>query len=114
MTKKSFPDYYTMEVGEELSHSGEYGKSMLLTDTEGSCIYYCSLLVTKAITKTFSPLQHLTQRYVDSWKDGTQQAFFSKFWSSMQKGDALYLVRDSTKRLFENALGHDKKPSDKK
>jgi hypothetical protein len=32
----------------------------------------------------------------------------------MQKGDAIYLVRDSTKRLFENALGHDKKPSDKK
>ncbi|KAK4509637.1 uncharacterized protein ATC70_006939 [Mucor velutinosus] len=94
MTKKSFPDYYTMEVGDELSHSGEY--------------------VTKAVTKTFSPLQHLTQRYVDSWKDGSQQAFFSKFWSSMQKGDALYLVRDSTKRLFENALGHDKKPSDKK
>ncbi|KAG2202447.1 hypothetical protein INT46_002242 [Mucor plumbeus] len=92
--KKSFPDYYTMEVGEKLSHSGEY--------------------VTKSITKTFSPLQHLTQRYVDSWKDGSQQAFFSKFWSSMQKGDAIYLVRDSTKRLFENALGHDKKPSDKK
>ncbi|CEP13838.1 hypothetical protein [Parasitella parasitica] len=94
ITKKSFPEYYTMEVGEELSHSGEY--------------------VAAAVTKTFSPLQHLTQRYVDSWKDGSQQAFFSKFWSSMQKGDALYLVRDSTKRLFENALGHDKKPSDKK
>ncbi|KAI8643626.1 hypothetical protein BD408DRAFT_385278 [Parasitella parasitica] len=93
-SKKSFPDYYTMEVGEELSHSGEY--------------------VTTAVTKTFSPLQHLTQRYIDSWKDGSQQAFFYKFWSSMQKGDALYLVRDSTKKLFENALGHDKKPSDKK
>lgn len=26
MTKKSFTDYYTMEIGEELSHSGEYGK----------------------------------------------------------------------------------------
>lgn len=72
------------------------------------------LLVTNAITRTISPLQHLTQKYVDSWKDGSQQAFFSKFWSSMQKGDAFYLVKDSTKRLIENALGHDKKPSDKK
>ncbi|KAI8384094.1 hypothetical protein BD560DRAFT_443937 [Blakeslea trispora] len=93
-TKKSFPDYYTMELGQELSNSGEH--------------------VTKAIQKTFGPLQRLTERYVNSWKDGSQQAFFSKFWSSIQKGDAFYLVKDSTKRLFENALGHDKKPSDKK
>lgn len=71
-------------------------------------------IVTKAVNKTFSPLQHLSQRYIDSWKNGNQQAFFSKFWSSVQKGDAFYLVKDSTKRLIENALGHDKKPSDKK
>ncbi|OBZ91737.1 hypothetical protein A0J61_00229 [Choanephora cucurbitarum] len=94
VTQKSFSDYYTMELGEELSHSGEH--------------------VTKAIQRTFGPLQRLTERYVNSWRDGSQQAFFSKFWSSLQKGDAFYLVKDSTKRLFENALGHDKKPSDKK
>ncbi|KAG2206875.1 hypothetical protein INT47_007632 [Mucor saturninus] len=94
ITKKTFSDYYTMELGDELGHSGEY--------------------VTKAVKRTFSPLQHLTQRYMDSWKDGNQQAFFSKFWSSAQKGDAFYLVLDSTKRLIENTLGHDKKPSDKK
>lgn len=70
--------------------------------------------MTKTVKKTFSPLQHLTQRYVDSWKDGNQQAFFTKFWSSAQKGDAFYLVLDSTKRLIENTLGHNKKPSDKK
>jgi hypothetical protein len=70
--------------------------------------------VAHSIAKTFSPLQHLTQKYIDSWTDGSQQAFFSKFWSSMQKGDAFYLVKDSTKRLIENALGHDKKPSNKK
>ncbi|KAI8377165.1 hypothetical protein EDC96DRAFT_435836 [Choanephora cucurbitarum] len=94
VTQKSFSDYYTMELGEELSHSSEH--------------------VTKAIQRTFGPLQRLTERYVNSWRDGVQQAFFSKFWSSLQKGDAFYLVKDSTKRLFENALGHDKKPSDKK
>lgn len=68
--------------------------------------------MTRAVKKSFSPLQHLTQRYLDSWKDGNQQAFFSNFWSSVQKGDAFYLVKDSTKRLIENALGHDK--NDKK
>jgi hypothetical protein len=25
MSKKSFPDYYTMELGHQLDHSGEYG-----------------------------------------------------------------------------------------
>ncbi|CAO3610516.1 unnamed protein product [Mucor hiemalis] len=94
ISSKSLPDYYTLELGEELSHSGEY--------------------VTKAVNKTFSPLQHLSQRYIESWKNGNQQAFFSKFWTSVQKGDAFHLVKDSTKRLIENALGHDKKPSDKK
>ncbi|KAI9483012.1 MAG: hypothetical protein EXX96DRAFT_556519 [Benjaminiella poitrasii] len=94
ISKKSHLDYYTAELGEELDYSGEY--------------------VSNAIQRTFSPLQHLAQRYINSWKDGSQQAFFSKLWSSMQKGDAFYLVRDSTKRLIENTLNHDKKPSDKK
>lgn len=67
------------------------------------------IIATKLAKKTFGPLQHLTQKYIDSWKDGNQQAFFSKFWTSAQNGDAFYLVLDSTKRLFENALGHDKK-----
>ncbi|KAI7907808.1 uncharacterized protein BX663DRAFT_424664 [Cokeromyces recurvatus] len=94
MTKKNHPDYYRMELGEELSRSGEY--------------------ISKAIQRTFTPLQHFTQRYISSWKDGSQQAFFSKLWSSMQKGDAFYLVKESTKRLIENAMDHDKKPNDKK
>lgn len=51
---------------------------------------------------------------MDSWKDGRQQAFFSKFWNSIQKGDAFYLVRDISRKLIDNAIGHDKKPSDKK
>lgn len=71
------------------------------------------LIVSRVIKKTFSPLQHMSQRYIDSWKDGTQQAFFTKFWTRLERGDAFYLVKDCTKRLIENML-EDKKPSDKK
>lgn len=69
--------------------------------------------MTRIISKTFSPLQHLTQRYIESWKDGTQQRFFMSFWTRLERGDAFYLVRDYTKRLIDNAL-EDKKPSNKK
>jgi hypothetical protein len=54
----------------------------------------------------------LTTKYIDSWKDGHQQAFFTKFCSSVQRGDAFYLVKKGTKKLIENVLGHDK--NDKK
>lgn len=69
--------------------------------------------VSRVIHKVFGPLQHLSQRYIDSWNNGTQQAFFHKFWTRLERGDAFYLVRDCTKRLIENVL-EDKKPSDKK
>ncbi|RCH89765.1 hypothetical protein CU098_009451 [Rhizopus stolonifer] len=91
--KKESSDYYNINIGKETSHSGEH--------------------VSRVIKKTFSPLQHMSQRYIDSWKDGTQQAFFTKFWTRLERGDAFYLVKDCTKRLIENML-EDKKPSDKK
>ncbi|EIE87139.1 hypothetical protein G6F46_008312 [Rhizopus delemar] len=93
MSKKDYPDYYTVDLEKEISRSGEH--------------------VTRIISKTFSPLQHLTQRYIESWKDGTQQRFFMSFWTRLERGDAFYLVRDYTKRLIDNAL-EDKKPSNKK
>ncbi|CAO3671220.1 hypothetical protein G6F70_007168 [Rhizopus microsporus] len=93
LTKKDYPDYYTIDLGEETKHSSEH--------------------VSRVIHKAFGPLQHLSQRYIDSWNNGTQQAFFHKFWTRLERGDAFYLVRDCTKRLIENVL-EDKKPSDKK
>ncbi|KAI9279288.1 hypothetical protein BY458DRAFT_431827 [Sporodiniella umbellata] len=87
------PDYYNIDLGKEIDRSGEHA--------------------TKLIHKTLRPLQNMSQLYIDSWKDGTQQAFFSKFWTRLQRGDAFYLVKDCTKRLLENVL-EDKKPSDKK
>lgn len=112
MKKKNISDYYTMELGEELSNSGQHGSLFfffLLGYMSSYILITFYIIATKLAKKTFGPLQHLTQKYIDSWKDGNQQAFFSKFWTSAQNGDAFYLVLDSTKRLFENALGHDKK-----
>ncbi|KAI9266446.1 hypothetical protein BDA99DRAFT_505664 [Phascolomyces articulosus] len=90
--KKSHPDYYTIELGESFSGSGDDAK--------------------RIVTKTFAPLQELTRRYVQSWKDGTQQLFFQRFWESTKRGDAFHLVRDNTKKLFQSATGSDKSSQD--
>ena len=66
----------------------------------------------RIVTKTFAPLQELTRRYTVSWKDGTQQLFFQKFWESTKRGDAFHLVRDNTKKLFASATGADKSSQD--
>ncbi|KAI8887753.1 hypothetical protein K501DRAFT_174801 [Backusella circina FSU 941] len=89
LTKKTEKDYYSLELGDELSHSGDHVKAAFAT--------------------TFGPLQRLGLRYIDSWKNGTQQAFFSRFYESAKRGDGIHLVTYSTKRLFESAIGHDKK-----
>ncbi|EIE83893.1 hypothetical protein RO3G_08598 [Rhizopus delemar RA 99-880] len=92
-TPKRCREHILGDLGREISHSSEH--------------------VTRIIHKTFHPLQHLTQRYINSWKDGSQQGFFMNLWTRLERGDAFYLVRDYTKRLIENVL-EDKKPSDKK
>ncbi|CDH59500.1 hypothetical protein RO3G_11850 [Lichtheimia corymbifera JMRC:FSU:9682] len=88
ITKKNHADYYTINLGERFSGSGDDVKRM--------------------VTKLFAPTQELTRRYIQSWEDGTQSAFLSKFWESAVRGDAFQLVRDSTRRLFKMASGGDK------
>ncbi|KAI8979505.1 hypothetical protein BDF20DRAFT_913070 [Mycotypha africana] len=78
---KTSPDYFTINLGEEIHHSGEY--------------------VTNNVIKILTPLQTFAQKYLDSWKDGTQQKFFARFWTTVQNGDALHLVGKSTKKMIE-------------
>ncbi|KAG0176570.1 hypothetical protein DFQ29_005954 [Apophysomyces sp. BC1021] len=88
-TTRARSDYYTIELGERFGRSGEDVKELA--------------------KKTFAPVQELSSRYVNSWKDGTQMAFFGRFWESVKRGDAFSLVIDSTKRFVDSAVGSEKK-----
>lgn len=57
------------------------------------------------------PVQELTRRSIETWKDGTQAALLARFWESAKRGDAFVLVRDNTKRLVQAIMGSDKKSS---
>ncbi|KAI8379438.1 uncharacterized protein BYT42DRAFT_613745 [Radiomyces spectabilis] len=83
--------YHAIELGKQLEKSGENVKRML--------------------ARTFTPMQALTKRYIESWKDGTQATFFSRFWESVERGDAFRQIRDSTKRIIENATKSSKRKS---
>ncbi|KAL1929761.1 hypothetical protein VTP01DRAFT_1899 [Rhizomucor pusillus] len=89
--KHNHPDYYTVDLGEMLSGSGEDVK--------------------RIVAKSFTPMQELSKRYIESWKDGTQAAFFSRFYESAKRGDAFRLVRDNSRRLFNAVVGDDDKDS---
>lgn len=103
----SSADYYTINLGERFSGSGDDGTCLVKSDIR-PCIDQCSFIVKRMVTKLFAPTQELTRRYIQSWEDGTQSAFLSKFWESAVRGDAFQLVRDSTRRLFKMAGGGDK------
>ncbi|KAI9031857.1 hypothetical protein CLU79DRAFT_730441 [Phycomyces nitens] len=90
--KKAVPGYRSIELGEYAELLGQRAKKMVF----GS----------------FTPLQNFTKRYMDSWKDGTQKAFFLRFWESSQRGDAFMLVKDNTKKMIDSALCNIKKSSD--
>ncbi|CAG8487699.1 7758_t:CDS:2 [Ambispora gerdemannii] len=55
----------------------------------------------RVITRAFTPGYELAKRYVESWNDGTQTAFFTRFYESVQRLDAVYLVQDNIKRAFD-------------
>jgi hypothetical protein len=64
------------------------------------------------MTRTFTPVQELGRRYIESWKDGTQVGFFSRFLASAQRGDAFYLLWDSARRAADSMMDNSKKNDD--
>ncbi|ORZ20555.1 hypothetical protein BCR42DRAFT_409026 [Absidia repens] len=90
--KKTSPEYYTVELGERFGRTGED--------------------VAKFMTRTFTPVQELGRRYIESWKDGTQTGFFTRFIDSAKRGDAFFLLRDSARRIMENMVANDDKKKD--
>lgn len=106
------PDYYTVDLGEMLSGSGEDGTLKIKGRSRlyGVFTDIC-LLVKRIVAKSFTPMQELSKRYIESWKDGTQAAFFSRFYESAKRGDAFRLVRDNSRRLFNAVVGDDDKDS---
>lgn len=60
-------------------------------------------LAQRIATIALTPLQHLTQRYIQSWQDGTQAAFLSRFWDSAKRGDAFHLMLDNARKLLHHA-----------
>ncbi|CDH57588.1 hypothetical protein RO3G_11850 [Lichtheimia corymbifera JMRC:FSU:9682] len=79
----SSADYYTVDLGERWNRSGEDAQ--------------------RIATIALTPLQHLTQRYIQSWQDGTQAAFLSRFWDSAKRGDAFHLMLDNARKLLHHA-----------
>ncbi|CAO3609481.1 unnamed protein product [Cunninghamella echinulata] len=89
IVKKDSPDYYSVELGERFGHIG--------------------VDVTKFFAKTFTPVQELGRRYIESWNDGTQSRFFNRFFESAKSGDAFFLVRDSARRMVQNMMNTEEK-----
>ncbi|KAI8333330.1 hypothetical protein BC941DRAFT_434428 [Chlamydoabsidia padenii] len=87
--KKNSPNYYTIELGERIGRLDED--------------------VAKFMKRTFTPVQNFGQRYMNSWKDGTQADFFTRFLTSAQRGDGFFLLRDSVYRMMESVKGSDEK-----
>ncbi|CAG8776572.1 2105_t:CDS:2, partial [Racocetra fulgida] len=52
-------------------------------------------------TETFTPGYQLGKRYIESWSDGTQTAFFKRFYESVQRMDAVHMVQDNVKKVIE-------------
>ncbi|KAF7726135.1 hypothetical protein EC973_009027 [Apophysomyces ossiformis] len=92
IVKKDMPDYRVIHLGEYFEQSGEDAKQL--------------------IEKTFTPLQELTAQYMESWRNGSQTAFFARFWEGAKRGDAFLLVRDGTRRMIENAFRFTKTDGD--
>ncbi|CDH57587.1 predicted protein [Lichtheimia corymbifera JMRC:FSU:9682] len=83
ISQKKHADYYTVDLGERWNRSGEDAQ--------------------RIATIALTPLQHLTQRYIQSWQDGTQAAFLSRFWDSAKRGDAFHLMLDNARKLLHHA-----------
>ncbi|CAG8496103.1 3042_t:CDS:2 [Paraglomus occultum] len=60
---------------------------------------------TRIIKRAFTPGYHLTKRYIESFTDGTQAAFFRKFTESVQRLDAVHLVGDNAKKAWDVWFG---------
>ncbi|KAI9290161.1 hypothetical protein BC943DRAFT_7819 [Umbelopsis sp. AD052] len=91
------PSVHEMDIGEQLEKIQSEGERL--------------------VVKTFTPVYMLSKRYIDSWTDGTQAAFFDRFAESVKRADAYHIVRDNAKRVYENAFknskGNDKDDNEK-
>ncbi|CAG8525494.1 10082_t:CDS:2 [Scutellospora calospora] len=55
----------------------------------------------RIIRRAFTPGYQLGKRYIESWSDGTQTAFFRRFYESVQRMDAMHMVQDNVKKIVE-------------
>ncbi|CAG8582417.1 13587_t:CDS:2 [Dentiscutata heterogama] len=75
------PEEYEIDLGEKFER----------TKTETNRI----------IKRAFTPGYQLGKRYIESWSDGTQAAFFKRFYESVQRMDAVHMVQDNVKKVVE-------------
>ncbi|CAG8463571.1 2664_t:CDS:2 [Gigaspora rosea] len=75
------PEEYEIDLGEKFER----------TKTETNRI----------IKRAFTPGYQLGKRYIESWSDGTQTAFFKRFYESVQRMDAVHMVQDNVKKVVE-------------
>lgn len=71
-----------------------YNLSVLLRIT-------CIFLATQIIKRAFTPGLQLGKRYIESWSDGTQAAFFKRFYESVYRLDAVHIVQDNIKKAID-------------
>ncbi|RKP08504.1 hypothetical protein THASP1DRAFT_29692 [Thamnocephalis sphaerospora] len=62
----------------------------------------------QTMVRTFSPVAGLLRRYVDSWRDGTQQRILKQFGQRAVDGDAYHVAWRGVKRIAEMWRERDK------
>jgi hypothetical protein len=83
------PSKYEVDIGEQIEKTGASAERL--------------------VVKTFTPMYLMTKRYINSWTDGTQAAFFERFAESVKRADAYHIVRDNAKKVYENAFKSNKR-----
>ncbi|CAG8694996.1 10523_t:CDS:2, partial [Acaulospora morrowiae] len=88
------PEEYEIDLGEQLEKTKAETK--------------------RIIKRAFTPGLQLGKKYIESWSDGTQVAFFKRFYESAQRLDAVHMVRDNVKKVIEVWGNHDGNQEDDK
>ncbi|KAI9264763.1 hypothetical protein BY458DRAFT_418775, partial [Sporodiniella umbellata] len=81
--KASHPIYYTLNLANQISYSSTY--------------------ISYVLHKAFDPLRRISERYMNSWKDGSQQRFFADFCTRLERGDALLLARRAINNILDSS-----------
>lgn len=114
-------DEFEIDLGQRAEHAKNEGgflfwltlriqsfPSLTVLVSDAHTTKHFILSVVRVITRAFNPGYNLAVRYANSWTDGTQAAFFNRFVQSVRRRDAVNIVKDNAKKMFETYNGRGK------